>query len=43
MSALKKRITGEEIELATLKTHLILREPDHEEQFNEAQSVDDLL
>ena len=43
MSALKKKITEREIELATLKTHLILREPNLEEQFNEAQSVEDLM
>ena len=43
ISVLKKKVTDKEIDLATLKTHLIVREPDHEEQYNEAQSVDDLL
>ena len=42
-SALKKKMTDEEIELATLKCQLIQREPDYEEEFKEAQSVDDLL
>ena len=43
ISALKKKITDKEIELATMKSQFILREPDHEDQFNEAQSVDALL
>ena len=42
-SALKKKIAEEEIDLDTLKTHLILRDLDHKEQFNDAQSVDALL
>ena len=43
MLALKKKVTDDRIDLATCKTQFILREPDHKEQFKEAQSVDDLL
>ena len=42
-SALKKKITDKEIELATLRSQLIQREPDRKKQFYEAQSVDELL
>ena len=42
-SALKKKIADKEIELATLKSQLIQRRPDQEEQFNEAPSVDAFL
>ena len=43
LSALKKKIAENEVDLDTLKTHLILRDLDHEEQFNNALSVEDLL
>ena len=43
ISALRKKITEKEADLDSLKTHFILRDPDHEQQFIEAQSVDELL
>ena len=42
-SALKKKIAEKGIDLESLKTDFIFMDPDHEKQFNEAQSVDELL
>ena len=41
--ALRKKIAINEIDLQTIKTCLSLKDPDHEKQFNDAQTVDDLL
>ena len=43
ISALKKKIAEKKLDLNMIKTSLILRDPDHEKQFSDAQSVDDLL
>ena len=42
-SELKKKIAEKGIDLESLKTDFIFMDPDHEQQFIEAQSVDELL
>ena len=43
MSALEKKIAEKQLDLDKLKTFLIFKDPDHQKQFSDAQSVDDLL
>ena len=43
MKALQKKIDEKEIDLNSLKTHLILRDPDKQKQYSVSQSVEDLM